>query len=132
MSCHSQIWASSAFLAPVRDSYKNGTSIAWKRVYKVPDYVYFNHEIHVAKGVGCETCHGRLDQMALTSKAHNMTMGWCLECHSNPAKYLRPKANEYDMGYVPAQNQETLGAQLVKENNVMPPNQLTDCYICHR
>ncbi len=132
MSCHSQIWVNSPYLQIVRDSYANNTSIQWQKVYDLPDYVYFNHEIHVAKGVGCETCHGRIDQQPLTLKANTLFMSWCLNCHRDPAKYVRPVANEFDMGYVPAEPQATLGPKLVKEYNIMPPNQLTDCYICHR
>ena len=132
MTCHSQIWSDSPMLAPVRDSYKSGQPIAWNRVNDLADYVYFNHSIHVAKGVGCETCHGRVDQMPLTWKAHTLYMDWCLNCHRHPERYLRPVANVFDMGYKPAGNQEVIGRQLVKEYNIPPPSRLDDCYICHR
>ena len=78
MSCHSQIWTNAAMLAPVRESLAASKPIRWNRVHVVPAYVYFDHSIHVAKGVGCSTCHGRVDQMALTSQAAPLTMGWCL------------------------------------------------------
>ncbi len=98
----------------------------------MPDFVYFNHEAHVAKGVGCETCHGRVDQMPLMVKANTLYMGWCLQCHWDPAQYVRPVANEYDMGYVPSEPQSVLGPKLVADYKIMPRAQLTDCYICHR
>ncbi|MCC6147273.1 MAG: cytochrome c3 family protein [Anaerolineaceae bacterium] len=132
MSCHSQIATTLASLQPVRDSYANGTPIQWNRVNSLPDYVYFNHQIHVNKGVGCETCHGRVDTETTAVRAKYFYMSTCTECHSNPEKYLRPQANIYDMGYTPSEAQMTLGAKLVKEYDIMPPNQLVDCSICHR
>lgn len=132
MSCHSIVKTDSPLLAPIRDSYKTGQPVQWNRVNNVADYVFFNHEIHVNKGVGCETCHGRVDQMSTDVKANTFYMAWCLDCHRNPANYLRPKENVYDMGYKPAEDQKTLGARLVKEYNVMPPSQLMNCSICHR
>ncbi|HEX9018103.1 MAG TPA: cytochrome c3 family protein [Anaerolineaceae bacterium] len=132
MSCHSIIKTSSPLLAPVRDSYKTGQPVQWNRVYKVPDYVYFNHEIHVNKGVACETCHGRVDQQATAVRVKYFYMSWCLDCHRDPTQYLRPKDKVYEMGYTPSGDQKTVGAQLVKDYNVMPPSQLTNCSICHR
>lgn len=132
MSCHSQIRKDSPTLKPVRDSYHNGTPLAWNRVNDLPDYVYFNHEIHVVKGVGCETCHGRMDQVTTAVRSKFFYMSTCMECHSNPAQYLRPQANIYDMGYTPAEPQAVLGAKLVTEYNILPTSQLSDCSICHR
>ncbi len=90
MTCHSQIWTNAAILAPVRESLANNTPITWHRVTDLPDYVYFNHKIHIAKGVGCESCHGTMQDMALTQKARTLTMGFCLDCHRDPAPNLRP------------------------------------------
>jgi hypothetical protein len=132
MSCHSQVATNSPDLQPVRDSYNNGTPIQWNRVNNLPDYVYFNHQIHIDKGVGCETCHGRMDQETTAVRAKYFYMTTCTECHQNPAKYLRPQANIYDMGYKPSEDQSILGPKLVKEYNIMSPRQLTNCSICHR
>lgn len=132
MTCHSQIWNQSPMLEPVRESFRTGQPIQWNRVNDLPDYVYFNHSIHIAKGVGCETCHGRVDQMPLTWKANTLYMAWCLNCHRNPEKYVRPTDQVFTMGYQPAEDQETLGRQLVQEYNIQSPTRLDDCYICHR
>ncbi len=132
MSCHTQISKTAADLKPIRDSYANGTPIQWNRVNNLPDYVYFDHQIHIAKGVGCETCHGRMDKETTAVRAKYFYMTTCTECHKNPEKYLRPQANVYDMGYVPSEDQATLGPKLVKEYNIMSPNQLNNCSICHR
>lgn len=132
MSCHSIVKTDSALLAPVRESYKTGVPIQWNRVYKVPDYVYFDHHIHVNKGIGCENCHGRMDQQQTAVRKIYFYMNVCLDCHRYPQKYIRPKDQVYAMGYKPAGDQQTIGAQLVKEYNVMPPTQLTNCSICHR
>ncbi|RPI94813.1 MAG: cytochrome C, partial [Chloroflexi bacterium] len=132
MSCHSQIRLDSALLAPVRSSWETGEPIEWNRVNDVPDHVYFNHSIHISKGVGCESCHGRTDRQTVAVKANAMYMTFCLDCHENPAKYLRPKDQVYAMGYTPAGDQQAIGAQLVEEYNVRPPSVLTNCSICHR
>ncbi|MBE0697149.1 MAG: cytochrome c3 family protein [Anaerolineaceae bacterium] len=132
MSCHSQVATGSAKLAPVRNSWETGVPIQWNRVNNVPDYVYFDHHIHVNKGIGCENCHGRMDQVTTAKKAETFYMAWCLECHRNPEKFIRPKDKVYDMGYKPAEAQSVLGPKLVKEYNVMPASQLMNCSICHR
>jgi hypothetical protein len=132
MTCHSVVATTDPNLQLVRDSYATGKAIQWNRVNLLPDFVYFNHEIHVAKGVGCETCHGRVDEMDRVSKAHPFFMAWCLECHRNPAQFIRPKEDVTMMGYQPAQDQLTLGAQLVKEYHIAPPSQLLNCSVCHR
>ena len=132
MTCHSQIWNQSPILEPVRESFRTGQPIQWNRVNDLPDYVYFNHSIHIAKGIGCETCHGRVDQMALTWKANTLYMEWCLNCHRHPEQYVRPKDQVFTMGYKPAIDQATLGKQLVKEYNIQSPSRLDDCYICQR
>jgi hypothetical protein len=132
MTCHSQIWTGAAMLAPVRDSYANDMPLHWVRVNRLPDYVYFNHAIHVAKGVGCTTCHGNIDSMQLTSRANAFEMSWCLNCHRNPAPYLRTPENVFDMHWKAAADQASLGQKLIIENHIRSPAALTDCSICHR
>lgn len=132
MSCHSVIDVTNPDLAPVRASWQTGAPIAWTRVNQLPDFVYFDHEIHISKGVGCETCHGRVDQMTTDVKANSFYMSFCLDCHRNPAKYLRPLDKITTMGYQPAGDQLVIGAQLMKEYNILPPSQLINCSICHR
>jgi hypothetical protein len=129
MNCHSQIWINSPTLEPVRESFRTNQSIKWTKVYDLPDYVYFNHSIHVKKGVGCETCHGRIDEQPLTYQQPSLQMRWCLNCHRNPEQYLRPRDQITKMGYEPSEPQEQLGARLVKEYHVQ---KLDTCWTCHR
>jgi hypothetical protein len=129
MNCHSQIWINSSTLEPVRESFRTNQSIKWTKVYDLPDYVYFNHSIHVKKGVGCETCHGRIDEQPLTYQQPSLQMRWCLNCHRNPEQYLRPRDQITKMGYEPSEPQEQLGARLVKEYHVQ---KLDTCWTCHR
>ena len=106
MSCHSQIWTDSPMLAPVRESLAQDEPIEWNRVHDLPDYAYFNHSIHVKKGVGCYSCHGRVDRMPLAWKEEPMTMGWCLECHRNPEQHLRPRDEIYNLDWSVDADQE--------------------------
>lgn len=129
MTCHSQIWSNAVILEPVRASFRTGESLSWTRVHDLPDFVYFNHSIHINKGVGCATCHGRVDQMPLTYKANTLYMNWCLTCHRNPEKFIRPREEVFNMAYEPPSDQEELGRKLMKEYHVQS---LTDCYTCHR
>jgi hypothetical protein len=129
MNCHSQMWATSPILEPVRESYRTGRSIAWTRVHDLPEYVYFNHSIHVSKGVGCSTCHGRIDKMPLTWQAQPLTMEWCLDCHRDPAQYVRPREQVFNMAYTPPANQLALGKQLMSAYHIQS---LTSCSTCHR
>ena len=129
MTCHSQIWTGAAVLEPVRASYRDSTPIAWTRVNAVPDFVYFNHSIHVAKGVGCTTCHGPIAEMNITWRANSLYMRWCLECHNAPEKYLRPRSEVFNAFYQAPKDQLALGQQLMKEYKVQ---KLTDCTTCHR
>ncbi len=99
MNCHSQIWTNAAMLEPVRQSWATGQSIKWIRVHDLPDYVYFNHEIHVNKGIGCASCHGRVDEMPIMYMENSLQMEWCLNCHRNPAKNLRPTSEIYNMAW---------------------------------
>jgi hypothetical protein len=129
MSCHSQIWINSPTLEPVRESYRSGQSIEWVRVHDLPDFVYFNHSIHINKGIGCASCHGRVDQMPQIYKAQSLQMQWCLDCHRQPERHIRPRDKIYDMAYQPAEDQMELGRRLVAEYKVQ---KLLDCYTCHR
>jgi hypothetical protein len=129
MTCHSEIWASSPMLAPVRESYANGTPLQWMRVNDLPDYVYFNHSIHVNKGVACIMCHGRVDQMPLTWRVKSLEMKWCLSCHRSPELFVRPREHAFDMNWNPPRDQLAMGVRLVREYKIQ---KLTDCYTCHR
>lgn len=131
MTCHSQIWKDAPVLQPVRDSLQTGKPIKWTRVHDLPDYVYFDHSIHVNKGVGCASCHGQVDQMPLTWKTKSLEMRWCLDCHRHPEQHLRSPNEVFDMQYKTPEKQLALGRQLVKQNNVHKEG-LTDCYTCHR
>ena len=129
MSCHSQIWTNATLLEPVRASFRTGQSLAWTRIHDLPEFVYFNHSIHINKGIGCASCHGRVDQMPLTYKVNTLYMNWCLECHRDPWKYVRPREQVFNMTYQPPANQEEYGRKLVKEYKIQS---LTDCWTCHR
>ncbi|MCC6860843.1 MAG: cytochrome c3 family protein [Bryobacterales bacterium] len=129
MNCHSQIWADSPELAPVRDSFRTGQSIRWTRVHDLPDFVYFNHSIHVKQGVGCTTCHGPVDKMPLTWQHASLHMEWCLDCHRQPERYVRPRDQVFSVTYQPPPDQLELGRKLVKEYNIQS---LTSCSTCHR
>ncbi len=129
MNCHSQMWAVAPVLEPLRESLRTGRSIAWTRVHDLPDFVYFNHSIHVHNGIGCSTCHGRVDKMPITWQAEPLRMQWCLDCHRNPARYVRPRDQVFNMAYQPPRNQDVVGAELVKEYHIQS---LTSCSTCHR
>jgi len=105
MTCHSQVWTEAPILEPVRNSWDTGTPLVWNRVTDLPDFVYFNHSIHVNKGIGCTTCHGQVDQMPLMSKANTFHMAWCLQCHKSPEKFIRPKDQVYSVEWKPGSNQ---------------------------
>ena len=131
MSCHSQIWTEAPILEPVRASFRDNVSIEWTRVHDLPDFVYFDHSIHVKKGIGCQACHGQVDQMPLMWKENTLNMEWCLECHRAPEKFIRPREQVFNMSWTSPDNQEEMGKQLVEEYQVKKA-QLTDCSICHR
>jgi len=132
MNCHSQLWADSPILEPVRESWRTGRSIEWVRVHNLADFVYFNHSIHVRKGVGCVTCHGRVDQMPLMWKVNTLYMQWCLECHRAPERFVRPREYVFSMDWRPAEDQISLGRRLVKEYKIQNAAHLTSCSTCHR
>jgi hypothetical protein len=129
MNCHSMIWADSPFLEPVRESFRSDQPLRWIRVHDLPDFAYFNHSVHVAKGMGCSTCHGRIDRMPLMYQSVSLQMEWCLECHRNPEKYVRPREAVFQMDYQPPPDQLELGARLVKAYDI---KSLTNCSTCHR
>lgn len=131
MTCHSQIWKDSPMLAPVRESLATNRPLQWNRVHDLPDYVYFDHSIHVAKGIGCSTCHGRIDQMPLTRKTQTLYMKWCLDCHRAPQKYIRPQDKIYDPAWQP-KTDPNQGEQLVARYHVDLSGRLTNCSTCHR
>jgi hypothetical protein len=132
MNCHTQIWADAPVLEPVRESWRTGRSIQWIRVHKLADFVYFNHSIHVNKGVGCVTCHGEVDQMPWIRKTHSLYMEWCLECHRAPARFIRPREYTFSMDWQPAEDQVNMGRRLVKDYRIQSPRDLTSCSTCHR
>jgi hypothetical protein len=129
MTCHSQIWVNSPMLEPVRASYRDDQSLAWTRVNALPDFVYFNHSIHVNKGIGCTSCHGPIAQMPLTWSANTLQMSWCLDCHRQPENYVRPRESVFDPNYQPPADQLALGRRLVNEYKIQS---LTNCTTCHR
>ena len=132
MTCHSQIWKDTPMLAPVRESLASNRPLQWNRVDDLPDYVYFNHSIHVAKGIGCSTCHGRVDQMPLIRKTQTLYMKWCLDCHRAPQKYIRPRDKIYDMAWQRPEDRHREGEKLVRQYHVDTSGRLTNCGTCHR
>ena len=131
MNCHSQIWVDSPMLEPVRASFRTNQSLQWSKVYDLPDFVYFNHSIHVNKGVGCVSCHGRVDLMNLTFQQSSLQMEWCLDCHRHPEQHLRPREEVFNMTWTPPTDQVALGRELLKTYDVRVTH-LTDCSTCHR
>jgi hypothetical protein len=132
MNCHSQIWVGSEMLAPVRESYQTGKSLKWARVYNLPGFVYFDHSIHVQKGVGCSSCHGRIDEMPLTYQVPTLLMEWCLDCHRHPERALRPREEVFNMRWEPSPDQEERGRELMKQRKIRDTDYLTTCTVCHR
>src|SRR2546421_479605 len=124
MNCHSQIFSNSPYLEPVRQSFRTDRSIQWTRVHDLPDFVYFNHSIHVNKGVGCTTCHGQVDRMPLMWQEQSLQMEWCVACHREPERFVRPREAVFRVDYVPPSNQLELGRRLVAEYQIQ---KLTSC-----
>ncbi len=131
MTCHSVLFRDASVLAPLRASFRGGKPLAWRRVNKLPDFVYFDHGIHVAKGVGCVTCHGRVDQMPLTWRARSLAMQWCLQCHRHPEQHVRPREHVFEMAWQPPPDRAALGRRLVAEYGIHA-DRVTDCSVCHR
>jgi hypothetical protein len=132
MNCHSQIWVGSDMLAPVRDSYRTGRPLQWKRVYNLPGFVYFDHSIHVQKGVGCSSCHGDVDRMPFMYQVPSLLMEWCLDCHRAPERNLRPRDAVFDMKWEAPPDQAARGLELKKEYGIQDAQHLTSCSVCHR
>ena len=145
MNCHSQIWTNAQLLEPVRASYRSGQSLEWTRVNQLPDYVYFNHSIHIHKGVGCNTCHGPVDKMPLMYQDASLQMQWCLDCHRAPENNLRPRDQVFNMRYQQPTgenpvvvdgksftDQQALGMRLVEKYQVRGVREITSCSTCHR
>lgn len=135
MSCHGQIWTNAEMLAPVRESWASGRPIAWNRVHELPDYVYFNHAAHVNKGVGCATCHGAVQTMPLMRQVAPLTMQWCLDCHREPEKYLRPREEVWNMEYRVEGGEEgqlKVGRELKERYEVRSRTAMESCSTCHR
>src|SRR5262245_6329820 len=126
MNCHSQIWVGSTMLEPVRASYAGGESIPWSRVHRIADFVYFDHSSHVAKGVGCASGHGRVDQMQAVYQHGSLLMEWCLDCHRQPEKHVRPRDEVFNMGFQAA-DQDKLGQELVEKYHI---RKLEECSAC--
>lgn len=132
MTCHSQLWTNAAMLAPVRESLAENRPIDWSRVARVPDYVYFRHDIHIAKGIACVECHGRVDRMPLTYRANAFEMKFCLGCHRDPAPHLRPREEIYNFDWKAPRDHAALGRMLMAEYHIKSPAELTSCGTCHR
>ncbi len=134
MNCHSQIFSTAPILEPVRASFRNDTPLNWIRVNDLPDFVYFNHQIHIKQGVGCDTCHGPVDKMPLMYQAQPLLMDWCLTCHREPENFIRPRSEVFNMNYrIPeGTTQKELGLRLKKEYNIAGTEHMTSCSVCHR
>jgi hypothetical protein len=145
MNCHSQIWTNAQMLEPIRASFRDNKSLQWSRVHDLPDFVYFSHEIHINKGVGCKSCHGPVDEMPLMYQDATLQMEWCLECHRDTAKVLRPREEVFNMQYKePSRgnpvkfagaefiDQQSLGKAIQKAYHVRNKFEITSCETCHR
>src|SRR5499433_2456117 len=125
MNCHSVLFKDSGYLEPVRESYRTDESIQWVKVHRLGDFAYFNHSIHVDKGVGCSTCHGPVNQMPLTFQANTLLMQWCVDCHRNPEAVLRPLDQVYNMDWKAPADQADQGAKFARERNLRTTVELT-------
>ena len=132
LNCHRQLWTYSPLLAPVRESERTGLPIRWTRVHDLPDYVYFDHSIHIHKGVGCSTCHGAVQQMALMRTVTPLVMSWCLDCHRHPERFVRPPNEIFNMDWQSPRNQEQAGRRLLAQYRIKDARALTSCSTCHR
>jgi hypothetical protein len=132
MNCHSQVWVGSTMLEPVRQSYRTNEPLHWHRVYNTPGFVYFDHSIHIHKGIGCSSCHGRIDEMPFTYQVPSLLMEWCLDCHRAPEKHLRPAAEVFNIRWQEPANQDELGHKLKQEYQIRHTQFLTSCSVCHR
>ncbi|MDN5928471.1 MAG: cytochrome C [Hyphomicrobiales bacterium] len=131
MTCHSQLFTNAAMLAPVRKSLANGVPLHWNRVYRLPDYVYFDHSVHIRNGIGCTTCHGDMSKQPLTEKKTPLTMGWCLSCHRDPGVHMRSEAAIFDP-HAPDPDNDPHKAVAMLRHYVVETSNMTDCSVCHR
>jgi hypothetical protein len=131
MACHTQIQATNPKLAPIRKSWETGQPVQWVKIHKAPDYVYFNHSIHVSRGVSCYSCHGKVNEMEVVWHHEPQSMGWCLQCHRNPEQFVRPLGEVFNLDWAPENKeaQEKMGQELVKQLDIKPP---VTCTTCHR
>mgnify|MGYP001178163669 CR=1 FL=1 len=132
MNCHNQLWADTPYLEPVRASFRENKPIEWERVHDLPEFAYFNHSIHVAKGVGCSTCHGQVDDMAAVFQQNSLQMEWCLSCHREPEKYIRPKSEIYNMKWQDSDLTAEERLKLKEQYKIRSREMLTSCSTCHR
>jgi hypothetical protein len=132
MNCHSVLFNDVGYLEPVRESYRTEQSIQWVKVHRLADYVYFNHSIHINKGIGCSSCHGAVNEMSLVFQASPLTMQWCLDCHRNPQPNLRPKGEIFNLSWTAPANQEEVGKKLAADYDLRTTAELTSCSTCHR
>jgi hypothetical protein len=129
MNCHKVIKRDSELLEPVRESVASGKPLRWVRVHDLPDYSFFNHSVHVRAGVGCVSCHGRIDQMEVVTQTEPLSMRWCLECHRNPEPHLRPTEEVTNMDWIPPRDHAAFAAEAIEAKNLRPPE---ECTACHR
>lgn len=132
MNCHSQIWSDSPYLEPVRASWSENKPIEWERVHDLPEYTYFNHSIHVAKGVGCSTCHGQIDNMPAVYQENTLQMEWCLACHKAPEQFIRPKSEIFNMNWQPGDIEQKDRDKLKVDYKIRSREMMTSCSTCHR
>jgi len=132
MNCHAQLWGESEYLEPIRESFRENKPIEWERVHDLPEFTYFNHSIHIAKGVGCSTCHGEIDNMPAVYQNETLQMEWCLACHREPEKFIRPKGEIYNMQWQNADASENQRKELKADYKIRSKEMLTSCSVCHR
>ena len=132
MNCHSQLWSDSPYLEPVRASFRDNKPIEWERVHDLPEFAYFNHSIHIAKGVGCSTCHGQIDAMPAVYQENSLQMEWCLSCHRNPEAFIRPKSEIYNMEWDGNDLTADERVNLKADYKIRSTEMLTSCSTCHR
>ncbi len=132
MNCHSQLWADSPYLEPVRASFRDNKPIEWERVHDLPEYTYFNHSIHVAKGVGCSNCHGSIDKMPAVYQENTLQMEWCIACHRAPEKFIRPKSEIFNMAWQDGDLDSKERDKLKVDLKIRSKEMMTSCSTCHR
>jgi hypothetical protein len=132
MNCHNQLWSDAPYLETIRASYRDNKPMMWERVHDLPGFVYFNHSIHVAKGVGCSTCHGQVDAMPAVYQENTLQMEWCISCHKDPSAFIRPKSEIYNMSWKDSNLTAEERQTLKKEYKIRSREMLTSCSICHR